>query len=226
MDTQNSSLDDVLRHPAIWRGEQGAVAQPCLPSGHAALDAVLPGGGWPRASVSELVVRRPGSGELALLWPVLRRCNQPVVLIQPPLLPYAPAWQAAGVALTRLIWVRPASRADALWAMEQALREPGCGAVLGWMDGVDDRAARRLLLASREGGGCGFLLCARAAGASPLPLRLALEATPAGPAVRVLKRRGSPLAEAIMLTETNHALAGAVPADLAAGRLSGHRNAA
>ncbi|WP_432719445.1 translesion DNA synthesis-associated protein ImuA [Jeongeupia wiesaeckerbachi] len=227
MKMQNASLGDVLRHPAIWRGDGRAAAAVCVTSGHAGLDAVLPGGGWPLASVSEIVVARPGMGELALLWPVLRRCaGQSICLIQPPLLPYAPAWAAAGIALERLVWLRPSDTAGALWAMEQTLREPGCGAVLGWIDGVDDRAARRLLLASREGGACGFLLRTRPGQSSPLPLRLGIDTLPGGVAVRVLKRRGPPLADPIVLTETNHALAGLIPAEPAAGRLPGHRHAA
>ncbi|AOY02249.1 hypothetical protein BJP62_07195 [Jeongeupia sp. USM3] len=220
-------MGEVLRHPAIWRGDGRAAAVACVPSGHAALDAVLPGGGWPLAGVSEIVVPRPGMGELALLWPVLRRCaGQTVCLIRPPLLPYAPAWAAAGIALERLIWLRPGDTAGALWAMEQALREPGCGAVLGWIDGVDDRAARRLLLASREGGGCGFLLRTRAGQTSPLPLRLGVEPLPGGVAVRVLKYRGLPLAKPILLRSEAHALAGALFAESAAGRLPGHGDAA
>ncbi|MBM3116794.1 translesion DNA synthesis-associated protein ImuA [Jeongeupia naejangsanensis] len=227
MDKQNSSLGDVLKHPAIWRGDGRATVPACVPSGHPALDAVLPGGGWPLASVTEIVAARPGTGELALLWPMLRHCTgQSICLIQPPLLPYAPAWAAAGIALERLVWLRPGDAAGALWAMEQTLREPGCGAVLGWIDGVDDRAARRLLLASREGGACGFLLRTRPGQTSPLPLRLGVDALPGGVAVRVLKRRGPPLVPPIMLTETSHALAGLIPAQATAGRVSGHRNAA
>ncbi|BCL76064.1 CDP-6-deoxy-delta-3,4-glucoseen reductase [Jeongeupia sp. HS-3] len=226
----NAVLSDVLKHPAIWCGDSArSDGAACVPSGYAELDAALPGGGWPRAGMSEIVVPRPGSGELALLWPALRRLSvQTVFVIQPPFIPYAPAWATAGIALERLVWVRSRSRAETLWAMEQALREPDCGAVLGWADGIDDRACRRLLLAGKEGGSCGFLLRTGASRAisSPLPLRLGLESGAAGLTVHVLKRRGAPLTEPLLLRSPLHALAGPPSADAGAGRLPEYRHAA
>ena len=45
-------------------------ARPCA-SGFAALDAELPGGGWPRRVLSELLLPHPGVGEIRLLAPAL-----------------------------------------------------------------------------------------------------------------------------------------------------------
>ena len=42
-----------------------------LPTGFAALDERLPGGGWPRSGLIEILVSRFGVGELTLLLPVL-----------------------------------------------------------------------------------------------------------------------------------------------------------
>ena len=39
----NSALQNVLNHPAIWRGESLAPAAPTLATGYAELDALLPG---------------------------------------------------------------------------------------------------------------------------------------------------------------------------------------
>lgn len=230
-----ADIMDVLKHPAIWRG--GALARADgqgLASGHAALDAALPGGGWPVGGMTELVLAQPGSGELALLQPALRQISlrRHVLLIAPPQIPYAPAWLAAGVVLQRLVWVRPRSRDEALWAMEQGLRDPACGGVLGWVAGsIDDRACRRLQLAAQSGAACGFLLRqARSAAqvSSPLPLRLAVSPAPDGIDVRILKRRGPPLAQAIHLTpmQADHALARPLSAASAAGRLPARRHAA
>ncbi|SMC22798.1 cell division inhibitor SulA [Andreprevotia lacus DSM 23236] len=230
-----TDLQSVLRHPAIWRG--GALVRADgqgLPSGYPALDAALPGGGWPQGGMTELVLAQPGSGELSLLQPALRQLSarRHVLLIAPPQIPYAPAWLAAGVVLTRLVWVRPRSRDEALWAMEQGLRDPACGGVLGWLAGaIDDRACRRLQLAAQTGSACGFLLRqARSAAqvSSPLALRLAVSPAPDGIDVRILKRRGPPLPHAIRLTplQADHALARTVPARSAAGRLPARRHAA
>ena len=43
------------------------------PSGYAALDAALPGGGWPEAALVEVLLAADGLGELSLLLPTLAR---------------------------------------------------------------------------------------------------------------------------------------------------------
>src|SRR3982074_519964 len=64
------ALTRLLEHPAIWRG-RSAAHQRGLPTGFAALDAYLPGYGWPRTGLIEILVSRFGSGELYLLLPAL-----------------------------------------------------------------------------------------------------------------------------------------------------------
>ena len=142
----------------VWAGTQfAAAAQPAVPTGYAALDAQLPGGGWPAAGLTELLFDAPGSGEWRLLAPALRAqaALRPLVCVAPPLRPYAPALQALGLPLQRVVWVTPPetahAAADAAWALEQALRSGGCGAALWWGDaGVP--VLRRLHLAALEHG--------------------------------------------------------------------------
>ena len=58
------SLEAVLNHPAIWRGNDCArVAIPSIPTGFPELDKALPGGGWPTAVLTEIYAERPGIGE-------------------------------------------------------------------------------------------------------------------------------------------------------------------
>ncbi|HXS31094.1 MAG TPA: hypothetical protein VN755_09700, partial [Steroidobacteraceae bacterium] len=55
-------------HPALWLGHQiGRVVEQAVPSGFAALDLQLPGGGWPRRVLTELLLPHPGIGEIRLL---------------------------------------------------------------------------------------------------------------------------------------------------------------
>jgi len=97
------SLAAVLVRGDIWRGD----ALPGLPagtiaSGYAELDAELPGGGWPRGNLTEILVDRGGFGEISLLLPALARLSGEggrLALVAPPWLPHAPAWAAAGVAM-------------------------------------------------------------------------------------------------------------------------------
>lgn len=58
----------------VWRGDRLAEPEaPGLPTGHSRLDAVLPGGGWPRGALTEFLLPHPGVGELGLLLPLKKQ---------------------------------------------------------------------------------------------------------------------------------------------------------
>jgi len=103
----SSPLQTLLQNPAIWRGsEQARVQLPSIPTGFAELDRELPGGGWPRGVVSELLTERSGIGELSLFVPALAKLSREdgwLMLIAPPWIPYAPALAARGIRLSKLV---------------------------------------------------------------------------------------------------------------------------
>jgi hypothetical protein len=200
----NPALTRLLSHPAIWRGGDCAPEPAAIASGFAALDAALPGGGWPRGALTEMLLEREGIGELRLTLPALARLQaegRSIVWVAPPYRPYAPALAAAGLDLARLIVVRGCTVPEALWAYEQALRAPECGAAFGWMNAHEDRALRRLQVAAREGRTWGVLWRrpGQRASAAAAPLRLSIDAPQGKLAVRVLKRRGAEVAQPIVL---------------------------
>jgi protein ImuA len=96
-------------HPALWRASQlGHRAQAALPTGFAPLDAQLPGGGWPRRALAELLLPHAGVGEMRLLAPVLAaltRSGQRVLWVDPPAAPCAPALEQLGLDVRRLVVV-------------------------------------------------------------------------------------------------------------------------
>jgi hypothetical protein len=202
--SRSAALAQLLANPAIWRGGECATEPASIASGFAELDAVLPGGGWPRGALTELLLEREGIGELRLTLPALARLQaegRSVVWVAPPHRPYAPALAAAGLDLARLVVVRGCTTAEALWAYEQALRAPECGAAFGWMQSHEDRVLRRLQVAAREGRTWGVLWRrpGERASAAAAPLRLALSPQHSRLAVRVLKRRGAELSEPVLL---------------------------
>ncbi len=93
--------------------------------------------------------------------------------------------------------------ADVLWALEQALKSGHVGAILAWLPlQVQADALRRLQIAAQAHDGPVFILrdVLAASRPSPAPLRLLLQ--PAGVdglALRLLKRRGPPLAQPLRL---------------------------
>ncbi|HET7359887.1 MAG TPA: translesion DNA synthesis-associated protein ImuA [Rhodanobacteraceae bacterium] len=192
----SEALARVLEHPAIWRRSNPAAARlRALPTGVAELDARLPGGGWPLGALSEVLFAHDGLGELGLLLPALAELTQAkrrVVLVDPPYLPYAPAWAAAGVDLRYLTELRVAAT-DAPWSMEQCLRSGCCGAVVGWLADTDYRNLRRLQLAAESGDAIAVLYRPEqhAAHTSPAALRLHVHAVGDDIGVDVIKSRGA-----------------------------------
>jgi cell division inhibitor SulA len=185
------ALETLLAAQTLWRaGRAATIAAEGESTGHASLDVLLPQGGWPRRALTELLLPADGVGELELLLPTLSRMTHSggsVVLVAPPYIPYAPAWQAAGVDLAHLEIVEAQPR-DALWAFEQCLRSGACAAVLGWPQHADAQSLRRLQVAADSGDCLGFAFRDRKHLANPSPAALRLEQS--GGAWHVRKCRG------------------------------------
>jgi cell division inhibitor SulA/protein ImuA len=180
--------------PGIWRAHELAAVK-ARSTGHMALDALLPGGGWPIGALTELIPLIEGIGEVALLQMSLKRlCDEKrhIVFVHPPYIPYAPALLSAGLLLPRVLWIDAAHDEDAHWAAEQTLREGAAGAVLLWSHAVADRPLRRLQLAAEAGESLAFIYrpVVTLNSASPAALRIVLRPAPAALGVEVLKVRG------------------------------------
>jgi len=199
-----TALADLLHHPLVWRGDQLASSPAAVSSGFAALDQELPGGGWPKGALVELLRDSEGIGELRLLLPALARLTQAgewIVLVAPPHVPYAPAFAAGGIDPARVIVVAVTEEKHRWWAAEQVLRADSAGALLFWPRLVNDQRLRRLQLAAQEGATPGFVFAGteRAAQPSPSPLRIRLSATEARLRIEVFKRRGGGMAKPLLL---------------------------
>lgn len=199
-------LDTVLRRPDIWRGDRLAVGpDQTVCSGFAALDAELPGGGWPRGALIECLPAACGIGELSLLLPALRQTGPDgtrgrIALVAPPGHSHAPGW-AAHLSLTDLLQI-DARGADIAWCVELLLASDALLAVLAWLPAdLGAKALRRLQLAAEGRRSLAFLFRppAAAASASPAPLRLALQGHRQGLQVQLLKRRGPPCEKTLLL---------------------------
>lgn len=189
-----------------------ATDESIVPSGHRFLDLQLPGGGWPQGSLVELLQDEPARHVWQLLLPALAQVTKdqpgPVVLVGTPFEPFLPSLQAQGLDASRLLRVdcsRPRAR---LWATEQALRCAQVSAVLAWLPQCKSAELRRLHLAASEQRRLLFVVRPVHARneSSPARLRLQLEAGE-GLQVRILKRKGPPLEQAVSLQEHPQRLA-------------------
>jgi protein ImuA len=199
------ALSPEVIHPALWRAAGfGRSAAPGLATGFAALDAELPGGGWPAGQLTELLLPHPGVGEWRLLAPALavlqrgvgRSEDRPrhVMLFDPPARPCPWTLAALGLDTMLLLVVQgrgqprapaaghsrgrlPLPAADTLWALEQALASGQVGAALAWLPArLPADALRRLQLAAQAHPGPVFLFREAEARLKPsaAPLRLLL----------------------------------------------------
>jgi len=195
-------------HQQLWRADQlGNTTVAAHPSRFPELDSQLPGGGWPLGMLTELIARNPGVGELRLLIPMLRQLTlerKVVIMLAPPLIPYAPALASFGIDLNYLIIIQAPNAADRLWAVEQTLKSTSFGALLAWLpqDRTRPEHLRRMQLAAQSSRGPVFLFRELPAQfeSSPAPLRLLLLPRPEQQlAVQLLKRRGPLLADPVLI---------------------------
>jgi hypothetical protein len=193
----DTSLEDVLDHPEIWRGaDRGISGINTVPTGFDDLDRYLPGGGWPTDALTEVFVDRYGIGELSLFMPALSSLSrqavskqQWIVWVAPPFVPYAPALSRHGIDLSCVLLVHPSgTKRDVLWATEQVIRSRSSIVALAWLEQADATALRRLQLGAEENK-CWTVLFRPAAmtqQSSPARLRIKLS-----PSLRAAEQGGS-----------------------------------
>lgn len=147
-----------LPHPALWRAHQlGCERASVQATGFAALDIELPGGGWPSRALTELLLPRPGIGELRLLAPalaVVQKAQHCVMLIDPPASLHAWAWQGLGLKLgaEHLVILTPSPVAPSAlplrWGSASGSVKPDPRRSLGWRGATDMLWAAEQALAS------------------------------------------------------------------------------
>lgn len=191
---------------ALWRGDQlGAPVAKTLSSGFEALDALLPGGGWPCGSLTEILVAQYSVVELRLLSPILgalTREGRTVALVGPPMAPHAPGLRHDGIDERHLVWVDVDTPRDRLWSTEQLVKAGSFGATVAWLPLVRAEQIRRLQVLSGRCKGPVFLIrpeiAARDSSAAALRLFARVQ-TDWQIAVDVFKRKGTPVDETLLL---------------------------
>lgn len=220
MSRSSRSTSLALVHADIWLADTlAAPLAAVVATGDAALDAQLPGGGWPVGALTEILQPAGVHAEWRLLLPALVQSGSgAVVLVAPPHVPFGPALAGRGLPVGRLLWVQTSVWAQSLWAAEQALRCAGVDAVLVWLSQVRPPQLRRLQIAAAEFSKLLFVMrpAATLHESSPAALRLCIEPAPNPEIgqqrptdqwqVRVIKRRGPPMEHSVLLPAAVSAL--------------------
>ena len=207
------SLLILTENTSVWPADQLAhAAGAVLATGHAALDAQLPGGGWPVGAMVEILQAQSGQNEWRLSLPALANLRPgPVVLVGAPHMPFGPGLTAQGLASERLLWITTAEPAARMWACEQALHCADVAAVLAWLPQSPEDKLRRLHAAATRHFKTLFAMrpAQVQSQSSPAALRLLVSIQPGNDAVQleILKRRGPPLARPLYLPARNARMA-------------------
>ncbi len=185
--------------PQVWRGRELAQAQETtLATGHEALDAQLPGQGWPLGNLIEVLQQEARLHVWQLTGPALgeamRRTGHPAVLVHPPYQPFGPSLRAQGIGPEHLVCVHADKAQARLWAAEQALKCAEVCAVLAWLPQARSEDLRRLHLCAQSGEKLLFVFrgVESRGQSSPARVRLLVQGK-SQLEVQVLKRRGPPL---------------------------------
>lgn len=198
----------------VWRGsELGSQVTEAVPSGWAELDQQLPGGGWPRRSLTEILTPQPAVCEWRLLGGVLGHvasAGGQIVLVGPPKHPHLPGLLHAGVRANQVIWVQANTPAERLWVTEQMIKSDSAGAIVSWLPQARQEQIRRLQVCALACKAPVFLCRPEAArhDSSAAPLRLhttfrldwELE-------IDIFKRRGPAMHQPLRLTSVPGGLA-------------------
>ena len=165
---------------AIWRGnELGSPVTTVVPSGFAALDAELPGAGWPCHSLTEILQPQPTVAEWRLLAPAIRQVvakGGNVVIVGPPKSPHLPGLRHIGLDERHLVWIQADTPAERLWVTEQLVKTNAAGLLIAWLPQARQEQIRRLQVCAQACDGPVFLCRPAAAEHEPsaAPLRVQL----------------------------------------------------
>ena len=174
---------DLARLPpavaqALWRGTDLYCAEPAVvPTGFAALNAQLPGGGWPCKCLTELLQPQPSLCEWRLLAPSLKELvpnGGHILLVGPPKRPHTPGLVQLGLPANSLVWFAADTPSERLWTTEQLIKANPHGAILAWLPQVRSEQLRQLQVHAQACDCPIFLFRPEVArrDASPAPLRL------------------------------------------------------
>ena len=143
-------------------------------TGCTAFDRMLPEKGLARGTIIEWLSTGQGSGAKTLAMLAARQASAAyaisesmqtideqapqgaVVIVDPYHQFYPPAFKAIGIDLKNTIVLRPQSRADRDWAIQQCLACPSVAAVVATVDHLDELAFRRFQLSAEESGCIGL----------------------------------------------------------------------
>ncbi len=191
----NFDLVEEIHHPE----------KQTISTGFAALDVMLPHGGWPVGAITEIFCPEACDISIPLVTPALAKLSHArrwLTLVSPPSVANVQQLRQAQVDLSHLLLIHPHATTNGLWAVEQALRSGTSSAVFSWVNSADHRAMQDLRGAALAGNSCGLVFRPDWAVTQPSANNLRLRITPMQDQsiyVELLEQRSTRATSAIFL---------------------------
>ena len=186
-----------LHHLSAAENRSACGTSLVTPSGCPMLDELLPGGGWPKGGVVELVIPDDYVDALGLVLPALRRLSRQgrwIALVTPPLPSRAAVFTDREINANRILQVNPHPGRSGLWTVESMLYTGNCAAVLAWPGCDTELMDKRLQKAAMHGKSLCVLFryASLATHPSGVDVPLKVEISDGGRAVYSVNSRGEP----------------------------------
>jgi cell division inhibitor SulA len=197
------NMINSLHHLNAWEPQAATGSSLVTASGIAVLDDMLPGGGWPKRGLVEIILPDPYSNPMSLLLPALIRLSQQgrwIALVNPTYPARSGLLKEAAINHDRLLQVNPHPGRSALWTAESMLYSGDCSVVMAWPNCNTELMGKRLQKAAARGKALGILFRYEGLGTQPsgVETRLKLEVDAQGRAVYLLNSKGETLAGAAL----------------------------
>ena len=124
-----------LHHLNAWDMTARKGASQVTATGVDQLDELLPGGGWPKGGLVEIIVPYGCADATAMVLPALERLSRQgrwLAMVTPPHSARSAVFTASGINASRLMQVNPHPGRSGLWTVESMLSSGDCSAVLAW----------------------------------------------------------------------------------------------
>jgi protein ImuA len=129
-------------------------------NGCAAIDRLLPDGGYSRGTLIQWISAGGLGAEYLSLRVAQQACLEggALVIADPRKEFFPPAAAAMGIDLNHLIVLQTDNEKDLLWGIDQALRCSAVAAVWGWLEVIEERQFRRFQLSAESSGALGLFV--------------------------------------------------------------------
>lgn len=184
-----------LHHLNAWDRPSGRPLSRIVSTGCAALDEMLPDGGWPKHGVVEVIVPDDRVEAMDLVLPALRklvRQGRCLAMVTPPFSARSRLFMDSGINANKVLQVNPHPGRSALWTVESMLETGNFTAVLAWPECDTELMDKRLQMATARGKSlCILFRREKHAGyRSGIDVRLRLDVGESGRAVYRLNNQG------------------------------------